>query len=194
MTKSLALFTRRFGLWILLGAFSAGCAGTFKEVKPTTLNAPPSSRPTALACGKVQITDARLSEEEKATMLNAFKLGMKKWSTEHKAFSFVSLASDTNAAPPQSMILNGTIHEVEKGSAAARFWVGMGAGQARVQGDFFLASSDGQTLVRFTARKSYLGGLGAGGMSMLKTDELVGQLGELTAETTDKWLKGQKID
>jgi len=173
---------------------SSGCVSTFKEVKPLTTTAPPPVRPSTLALGEVKVTDARLSETEKSTILHAFQLGVEKWCAAHKAFTFTSAPSSTNGAPAESLVLTGTIHEVEKGSAAARFWVGMGAGQSRVQGEFEVESTEGKPLARFTARKSYLGGTGIGGGDMLPLDDLVGRLGELVAESTDKWLKGEKLD
>jgi hypothetical protein len=173
---------------------AAGCVSTFKEVKPLANAAPPPVRPNTLALGDVKVTEGRLSEPEKATMAHAFQLGVEKWCAAHKAFAFAALPSATNTAPPESLVLKGTIHEVEKGSAAARFWVGMGAGQSRVQGEFALDSAEGKTLTRFAARKSYLGGTGIGGADMLPLDDLVAQLGELVAESTDKWLKGERLE
>jgi hypothetical protein len=173
---------------------AAGCVSTFKEVKPLANAPPPPVRPGTLALREVKVTDARLSDSEKSTMAHTFQLGVERWCAAHKAFTFACLTSATNAGPPQSVVLTGTIHEVEKGSAAVRFWVGMGAGQSRVQGEFTLDSPDGKPLTRFTARKSYLGGTGIGGTDMLPVDGLVGQLGELVAESTDKWLKGEKIE
>jgi hypothetical protein len=192
-------FTRRCSsyqvlpLAVLLLA-SAGCVSTFKEVKPLANGPPPAVRPSTLALGEIKVTDARLSDSEKSTMAHAFQLGVEKWCAAHTAFTFVAWSSATNTAPPESVVLTGTIHEVEKGSAAARFWVGMGAGQSRVQGEFALDSPEGKTLTRLTARKSYLGGTGIGGSDMLPVDGLVSQLGELVAESTDKWLRGEKLD
>lgn len=61
-------------------------------------------------------------------------------------------------------------------------------------GEFQLLDNQGRELTKFKVRKSYLGGAGIGGWDMLKTEDLVKQLGELVAETTDKWLRGEKIN
>jgi len=53
---------------------------------------------------------------------------------------------------------------------------------------------DGSRLTSFTARKSYLGALGIGGGDVMKVEDLVDQLGQLVAETTDKWLRSAKLD
>lgn len=171
----------------------AGCAGTFKEVKPVTTSAPPAQRPAVLVIGSVTLSDRRLAEAEKQILLRAFQLGIETWAAKNHAFTAVQLGGSA-PLPSSTMAVVGDIAEVEKGSAAMRFWVGMGAGQARVQGEFQLLDNQGRELTKFTARKSYLGGVGAGGWDMLKTEDLVKQLGELVAETTDKWLRGEKVN
>ncbi|HEV2391088.1 MAG TPA: DUF4410 domain-containing protein [Verrucomicrobiae bacterium] len=177
----------------LAALLAAGCVSTFKEVKPLASGAPPKQRPSALALGELQITDARLSEPEKKVMAHAFQLGVEKWCAEHKSFDVLRDVPSTNV-PPGAIILKGAITQVEKGSAAARFWVGMGAGQQRAVGEFMIHSSDGTKLTSFTARKSYLGGSGIGGWDMMKLEDLIDKLGQLVAETTDKWVRGERIE
>jgi hypothetical protein len=190
--------TSKLILMLLLGAalafMATGCASTFKDVKPLGGGAPPpKDKPSALALGDLKITDDRLTDQQRKIMAHAFRLGVEKWCAEHKSLDVVEEMNPTNV-PPTALMLRGTITEVEKGSAAARFWVGMGAGQERTQGEFSLHSSDGTKLTTFIARKSYLGGSGIGGWDMLKLEDLLDQLGQLVAETTDKWLRGEKLD
>jgi len=71
--------------------------------------------------------------------------------------------------------------------------VGMDAGKKRVLGEFAVHAADGTKLTAFTARKSYLGGQGIGGWDMMKIEDLVDQLGQLAAETTDKWVRGEIV-
>ncbi len=175
-----------------LGFVATGCVSTFKEVKPLTVGPLPATKPTALAVGKLTVKDARLSETEQQLMAHAFALGMEKWFAEHKGLELLKNVAATNV-PIHALVLNGTITEVEKGSAAARFWVGMGAGQERAAGEFALHNAEGKELASFTARKSYLGGNGIGGFDMLKPEDLVDQLGQLVAETADKWIREGKI-
>jgi hypothetical protein len=182
-----------FALAVTTVALLTGCVSTFREVKPLGGGPPPKERPTVLAFGDIKVTDARYSEPEQKVMLHAFQLGVEKWCTEHKDLEVRKDVSTTNA-PPIVIVLNGTITEIEKGSAAKRFWVGMGAGQERARGEFALNATDGAQLTAFVARKSYLGGSGIGGLDMLKLEDLVVQLGQLVAETTDKWIRGQKIE
>jgi hypothetical protein len=180
--------------FVLLAATTValtGCVSTFHEVKPQRAGAPPTTRPSVLVLGPLQITNARLSEPEQTVLIHAFQLGVEKWCAEHHAFEVCQSATNVVA---NAAVLSGTITEVEKGSAAARFWVGMGAGQARIQGEFELTAADGSELTAFKARKSYLGGSGIGGWDMMKFEELVTQFGQLVAETTDKWLRGEKIE
>ena len=144
-----------------------------------------------LVISQVQIADARLSATEKELFQLKFRQGVEAWFS--KTNTFESVVSGTNV-PPRSIVLSGAINAVEKGSKAARFWVGMGAGQARVQGEFEIKDATGQSLTRFGARRSYLGGTGIGGGDMLGMDELTFRLGQTVAETIFKWLHGQKLE
>lgn len=173
--------------------FWIGCVGTFKELKPLSGGPPPQQRPGALAVGEINITDVRISEPEQKILIHAFQLGVEKWCTEHKTFEFRKEVTAINGGSA-AIVVNGVITEIEKGSASARFWVGMGAGQQRVQGNFYVNAADGTKLTAFSARKSYLGGQGIGGWDMMKLEDLMDELGQLVAETTDKWLRGEKIE
>jgi hypothetical protein len=90
-------------------------------------------------------------------------------------------------------VLVGTITNLDKGSAAMRWIVGMGAGQAKVNGDFEIQTLDGRPLARFSARESYLGGAGIGGAGFLDMEDLVRKFAETVAETTLKWNRGEPI-
>ena len=79
--------------------------------------------------------------------------------------------------PPGSAVLVGTITEVAKGSSALRFFVGMGAGQAKVKGSFEIRGPNGESYVRFTSHESYLGGAGIGG-GVLDLEDLLKSFGE----------------
>ncbi len=178
---------------VVLGWLGTGCVSTFKEVQPLSVGTPPAVKPRAVAVGQLNITDKRLSPTEQGLMADAFDLGVKKWYAEHPGLEVVGHSAATNL-PPGALRLEGTITEVEKGSAAARFWVGMGAGQQRALGEFVVLGPEGTKLMTFIARKSYLGGTGIGGGDLMKIEDLVGQLGQLVAETTDKWLRGEKLN
>ena len=103
----------------------------------------------------------------------------------------VAEAARTRWGAADAVVLSGRITEVEEGSAALRFIVGMGAGQARIRGEFEIAAPDGATLAKFSARESYLGGAGIGGVSMLDMDGLMKRFAETVAEATRKWATGQ---
>ena len=180
--------------FIMLGAtmMLVGCVGTFKEVHSLGGGPPPKERPSALVVADITIADTRLSEPEQKVMQHAFRLGVEKWCAEHKVANV--LADLPAGASQDTLVLKGVVTEVEKGSAAARFWVGMGAGQQRAVGEFTVHAADGTRLTAFKVRRSYLGGNGIGGWDMMKLEDLVDQLGQLAAETLDKWLRGQKIE
>ncbi len=176
-----------------LALLASGCVSTFKEVKPLSSGAPPAIKATAVALGELRVTDGRLTGTEQEAMAKAFQSGVEKWCAEHRSLEVLKNVDLTNL-PPSAVLLEGKITEVKKGSAAARFWVGMGAGQQRALGEFALRDQVGTNIICFQARKSYLGGTGIGGMDMLKLEDLVDQLGQLVAETTDRWLRDGKFE
>jgi hypothetical protein len=184
-------FSLRWLALALLPILAAGCASTFHEVRTLSSSRKPAESPTVLVLGEMQIADARLTGTEKELYRLKFQQGVEAWFAKTNVFE--SVLRGTNL-PSHCIVLSGTINEVEKGSAAARFWVGMGAGQSRVQGEFEIKDAAGQSQVRFAARRSYLGGSGMGGADMLSMDELTFRLGQTVAETIFKWLHGQKLE
>jgi len=153
---------------------------------------PPAVRPTVLVLGAVEITDTNITATDKEVYRLKFQDGVEAWFSKTNTFESVVLAS-TNANS-NSIILSGQINEVNKGSEAARLLVGMGAGQERIQGEFEIKDSTGQSLIRFAERKSYLGGLGIGGADFLSLDELTFRYGEAVAENISQWVQGQKLE
>jgi hypothetical protein len=190
----LASLCRMSSAWLalaLLPVLGAGCAGTFHEVNMLSSSQPPAVRPTELVLGQVVIAVTNVTATEKEVCALKLQQGVEEWFAKTNMFNIV--LPGTNV-PPHGIILSGTITEVKMGSAAERFWVGMGAGQARIQGEFEIKDAAGQSLTRFTARRSYLGGIGIGGASMVSMEELTSRLGETVAETISEWLNGQKVE
>jgi hypothetical protein len=187
----MGLFGSTFLAMVVLAA--TGCTSTFKEVNTLAVSPAPKEKPAVLALGEVKITDPRFSGSEQTLMLHAFQLGVEEWCAKNKSFEVQPQSALTNG-PANAIVLSGNITEIEKGSAAARFWVGMGAGQARVRGEFALHAGDGAQLASFKARSSYLGGNGIGGWDMMKIQDVVGRLGEVVAEMSYKWSQGQKLE
>jgi hypothetical protein len=108
---------------------------------------------------------------------------------------FEAVVVERPSEPPLgSIVLVGTITEVDKGSAALRWIVGMGAGRARVSGDFEIQSPGGAVLAKFSAQESYLGGAGIGGAGFLDMEDLVRRLAETVAKITRDWAHGKPIE
>jgi len=177
---------RRAFLVLLAALLVAGC--TFSAVKPELVGSPPKNTPPTLILGEIRVADP-LWESAKPH----FRRGVSDWYTRNGGFQ--SVLSEPPATPaPDSITLTGTITEVDKGSTALRWIIGMGAGQAKVKGEFQILGPDGAVLTTFTARESYLGGAGIGGAGFLDMDDLVRRFAETVAETTRKWAGGEAID
>ena len=177
---------RRAFTTVLVALTIAGC--TFSGVKPNLLGAAPATAPKTLVIGDVGVADP-LWESYRLH----FVRGVSEWLKRNGGFETVLTARPAVLAT-ESITLTGIITEVDKGSTALRWIVGMGAGQAKVKGDFRLLGPDGAEMVKFTARESYLGGAGIGGAGFLDMEDLVRRFAETVAETTRKWTRGEKID
>lgn len=176
-------------LALTLALVASGC--TFRSVKPTLGDAHAAAsqpRATSIVVGDIAAGDA---------LWDAYRLHVSRGITDWYARNAQDLRVLTTkpAAPaPGTVILVGTITNVDKGNAALRWIVGMGAGQAKVNGDFEIQSLDGAPLVKFSARESYLGGAGIGGAGFLDMDDLMKRFAETVAETALKWSRGQPIE
>lgn len=164
---------------------SAGC--TFSAVKPEVVGTPPSRPPAVLIVGNVEVASPVWEIH-----VPRFRHSVAEWLTRNGGFGAV-LVKAPSETPLDGVVLAGTITEVDKGSTALRRMVGMGAGQAKVKGDFEIRDPGGRVLARFTARESYLGGASIGGSGFLDMDDLVKRFAETVAETTKKWAAGQPI-
>ena len=172
---------------VLLVLFlAAGC--TFGGVTPISVTPPPPKRPSTLILGEIHVPNPAWAAAPQHFRGRAYD-----WLTKNP--SFEKVLTEPPAEPiPDSITLTGTIVELDEGSAALRFFVGMGAGQARAKGEFQILGPDGAELARFQARRSYLGGAGIGGGGMLDMDELVRRLGEAVAQMTVNWSRGEPLD
>jgi len=170
----------------LLALFlAAGC--TFGGVTPISV-APPPGRPTVLVLGEIEVSNPVWASAPLQFRSRAYD-----WLTKNPSFDKV-LTETPAESIAESITLTGAITELDEGSAALRFFVGMGAGQAQAKGEFRILGPDGTELVRFQARRSYLGGAGIGGGGLLDMDELIRRLGESVAEMTVHWSRGEPLD
>jgi len=172
---------------VILTVSLNGC--TFSGVRPVTVAPAPKAVPTAIIVGDIKVADALWDPYRLQ-----FSRGAAEWLKRNGTFPSV-LTQPPDQMPAKAVVLVGTITEVDKGSTALRWIVGMGAGQAKVKGDFEIQSAaDGVVLVRFSSRESYLGGAGIGGAGFLDMEDLVKRFAETVAEATVKWAKGETIE
>ncbi len=96
--------------------------------------------------------------------------------------------------PPTAIVVSGKLTEIDKGSTAARWIIGFGAGRAIARATFEIKDAGGATLARFESRKAYSGGAGIGGANFLDMDDLVRKLGEETANSLIRWSNGEPLE
>ncbi|HTY93546.1 MAG TPA: DUF4410 domain-containing protein [Steroidobacteraceae bacterium] len=105
-----------------------------------------------------------------------------------RAFSQV-LDQSPATLPADAVLISGRITEVDKGSAAARWIVGFGAGRAHISAEFQLKDTTGAQIGTYSVRKTYAGGAGIGGAGLLDMDDLAKKLGDASAESLNQWEK-----
>src|SRR5262245_59462602 len=121
-----------WALSLVVAVTLAGCAGTFGAVSPQGLAERPSETPKVLVLQDIHVADTTWE-----TYKPQFAKGLSEWIEKNGAI--VQVITDSATTPPtDSIVLTGTLTELDKGSAAMRFWVGMGAGQSKAKGDFVL--------------------------------------------------------
>jgi hypothetical protein len=169
----------------LVVVVAAGC--TFSDVKPEIAGTPPAQPPTALIVGDIAVTD-----ELWAPYKLHFSRAVAEWLKRNGGFDIV-YAEPPATIPERAVVLRGVITKVDKGNAFARVLIGMGAGQAKVEGTFQIENPGGAVLAKFSTRESYLGGAGIGGIGYLDMEDLVKRFGETVAETARDWARGQNI-
>jgi len=163
----------------------AGC--TWSGVRE--LDTRPPEPPThVLFLGRVDMPKDPSRPEWKASWWQhqpQFDKGVRDWIARNRSdWAFASLDDRRPAVPlpPGSVILTGTITSISYGNSAVRFFPGMGAGQAKVSGDFEVYAADGRLLTKFHSRESYLGGFGIGGFDFIGMNTLVRRFAETTVE------------
>jgi hypothetical protein len=157
-----------------------------KNVSPGTLEAP-TQKYAKVAVGPITVTD-KLWE----SLVPHFRRGFVTRLAELRTFDAV-LDPAPSPLPAATVLISGQIVEVQKGSAAKRLFVGMGAGKALVSGNFEARDSANQILGMFSASESYLGGIGIGGAGLLDMEDLMQRFGTSMAERLGQWARGEKI-
>jgi|GEM_PF-1508821 len=104
------------------------------------------------------------------------------------------IVGSASPAPPAAIVVSGKLTEIDKGSTAARWIIGFGAGRAIARATFEIKDAGGATLARFESRKAYSGGAGIGGANFLDMDDLVRKLGEETANSLIRWSNGEPLE
>jgi hypothetical protein len=160
-----------------------GC--TFASVRPEVAGTPPPTPPRVLVIGDVSFEDA-LWEPYRLH----FARGVNDWLKRNGGFESV-LMERPATLPADGVVLISRITELDKGSPALRLLVGMGAGKAKIKGQFELQDSSGKVLTRFSSSEAYLGGAGIGGAGFIDMDDLTRRLAETVAEAARDFARGK---
>jgi hypothetical protein len=173
----------------------AFCAALLFAVSAcTTATITPESAPPPATLAQtyrnVALGAVDATQPEFAYLVPFFREGFVRRLKELNAFDSVS---DNPSTPPAAgtLVVTATLTEVDKGDAALRFLIGMGAGREHATTHLIVKSPDSNTLGAFDVRKAYSGGAGIGGVSFLDIDDLVTQVGEQAAQSLVDWSKGQ---
>lgn len=180
-------FTRWRSRALCVAMLFSSAACTTVTITPDMAMQPPANIQTyrTVVLGSVDAT-----QPEYAGLAQFFREGFVRRLKELKAFDAVS--DNPAAAPaPGTIVVTATLTEVDKGDAALRLFVGMGAGREHATAHLTAKGSDGNALGAFEVRKAYSGGAGIGGASFLDVEDLATQVGEQAAQSLVDWSQGK---
>ena len=175
-------------LSIMAATLVSGCTFAGIEADPPWGRAAPPHNPRFIVLGHVQAADPAWEPYREH-----FADGFADWFKRNPGVPD-AIRDRAVRFPEDAVILMGTITDIDEGNSAVRWLIGMGAGQARVKGQFQIVDAAGRVLTRFNARESYLGGAGIGGPGFLNTEDLVRRFSERVAKVTRRWASGEPLD
>ena len=170
----------RFIPVLMVGLIASACATT--TVDKNMLQTPAKTYPI------VVIGDFNTDDNLWQSYVARARRGLDTKLMDSKAFTQV-VDPGASPLPANAVVVTGKVTEADKGSTAARWLIGFGAGKAHITAEFQLAEPNGVVLGKFSVRKAYSGGAGIGGANLLDMDDLAQQLGEETANTIVAWAK-----
>ncbi len=182
--RALICRCRPFGAAIAI-ALLAGCT-------TTTITPQIAEKPTQ-SYGLVEVGEFLAQDKAWASHVEYFRRAFVARLKEVGAFETIADPADPTV-PANAIAVSGEITEIDKGSRAARWLVGMGAGRARASGRFAITDAGGKVLAKFDSAKAYSGGAGIGGADFLDIDDIMEKFGADTADAVVRWSKGQAID
>lgn len=164
----------------------SGCTGT--TVLPNVAHQAVTKKYSTVAIGDITASD-ELWHSYAIEIHRALATEL----AESKSFSQVQ---DPAPAPLSidALVISGHITDVDKGSAAARWIVGFGAGRAHMTAEFELKDGGGNHIGTYSVRKTYAGGAGIGGAGLLDMDDIAEKLGKAAAESLANWAKTGKFE
>ena len=167
---------------VLAVLLAAGC--TTVTVTPESAQAPTKTY------GAADLTAVKVTDAKFAYLGPFFQKAFVRRLNELSAFSNVNDGPvDPNAT--KTIFVTATLTNVDKGNAALRMLVGMGAGREHVTAEVQLTDASGKSIGEFKVRKAYSGGAGIGGVGFLDIEDLTQQVGEQCAQSLVDWSHGK---
>lgn len=98
------------------------------------------------------------------------------------------LAEATQPMPEDGIVVDASIVDIDKGNAAARFWIGFGAGAEEARTYVTIRDASGETLASFIEETKY------GGWGTVEMQRIVEALGSSTADAVVRWSRGESLE
>lgn len=179
--------TRGFLFLSVIAFVLSGCAFSTIQASPGVLVDYSPQRVSTLTIG--QFKSDKLSEEQRQKLVQEINGQLK----EQAAFGQVVDKVPVEAQEDQTVILDGEIVEYSEGKKALQWLVGFGAGSAKLSIAFHVSTFDGRQIAAFSAKRTYAGGLGIGGVSFVGMEGLIERVAKDVATTISKWKRGEPI-
>lgn len=134
-----------------------------------------------------QFKTKKLSEAQRHKLVQEIIGELKK----EAAFAQILDEAPAGGSGDQTVLLDGNVVNLDEGSRALQFLIGLGAGASKLFVTFHVSTADGRRIAAFSAERTYAGGLGIGGASFVSTDELLERVAKDIALTVAKWKRGE---
>jgi hypothetical protein len=169
---------------LALSLVLAGCTG--EAVTSTNVQMP--TQAYTIALGEVTVEDSAWQK-----LVPYFRLGFTQRLQELNG-SLPVVETVSTPVPPDAAVVSGQIIQATEGSEALRLVIGMGAGSARVSGEFEIRDAAGNHLAQFKTSSRYSGGIGFGGIGEADVNAMMSKMGAKAADAAWHWSKGQPME
>ncbi len=165
----------------------SGCAFRAIKAGPTLVADYQPEVVSTIVVGEFQSN--RLSEDQRQKLVREIM----KVLNEEAAFSQVLDEMPLEGRNERIILLDGQVRKFKEGDKLLQWFIGFGVGASKLTAAFDLSTVGGQKIATYTAKRTYAGGAGIGGISFVSMEGLIERIGKDIAVTVSKWRRGEPV-